>query len=114
MASKQKRLPVTEKQRKQIRQYAQSNPHLKQNDVAAWASREWGRTITQAMVCKTLDDRYRYLDEQSFPRGVVSLSKIVPADHPILEKALFEWILSIAVKHIPITGDMIRSAASSL
>ena len=90
MATKQKRLAVTEKQRKQIREYTQLNSRLTQRDVALWALREWGRTITQAMVCKTLDDRYAYLDTQSFPRGVIGLAKIVPANYPILEKALFE------------------------
>jgi len=113
IATKQKRLAVTEKQRKQIREYTQLNSHLTQRDVALWASREWGRTITQAMVCKTLDDRYAYLDTQSFPRGVISLAKIVPANYPILKKTLFEWVLSLNAKHVPLTGDMICSAASS-
>jgi len=66
------------------------------------------------MVSKSLSDQYLHLDERSFPRGVVGVSKIVTADHPILEKALFEWILSMEDQHIPVTGDMICSAASSL
>lgn len=74
MDAPKKRLPVSDKQRKQARQYAHQNQHLKQHQVATWASREFQRPFTQLMVCKILEDRYLHLNEMSFPRGVSGTS----------------------------------------
>jgi hypothetical protein len=114
MASKQRRLAITDKERKTIRQYAQANEALRQSDIANWASHEFKRTITQSMVSKILTRKYLHLDKVSIPRGVSGISRIINADHPILERALYEWVLSMEGLKIPVNGDMIRGAAHSL
>ena len=114
MDAPKKRLPVSDKQRKQVRQYAHQNQHLKQHQVATWASREFQRPFTQLMVCKILEDRYLHLDEMSFPCGVSGASRSVTPDFPILEVALFEWYIRMETLKLLITGDMICEATCTL
>ena len=47
-------------------------------------------------------------------RGVSGGSRIVKADYLILERALYEWVLSMEGMKIPVNSDMIREAAHSL
>jgi len=114
MDAPKKRLPVSDKQRKEVRQYARQNEHLKQHQIATWASREFQRPFTQSMVCKILEDRYAYLDEKSFPRGTTGSSRHLSANNPILEVALYKWHIHMETLKLPVTSAIICKAAYSL
>jgi len=66
------------------------------------------------MVSKILDNRYLYLDEKHFARGVAGNSRKVNADHPVLEAALFEWYINMETLKILVTGAMLSETAHSL
>ena len=105
MPERQRRVAVTELQRKQIRQYAKSNPLSNQVDIANWATREFGRKIGQSTVSETLKARYKYLDDTTFARGYVGTTRQYQADYPLLEKALFEWVLQMEGHALHLNGD---------
>ena len=105
MASRQ-RHGVTEKERFLIRKHRQNNPLTTQNELAEWATNQFGRSFNQTMIRRTLSDRYKYVDSMTFASGVCGLSRHREANFPILEKALYEWFLQVEGK-VTITGDMV-------
>jgi len=68
MPERQRRVAVTELQRKQIRQYAKSNPLSNQVDIANWATREFGRKIG-------LQRQFYELDVRIYVPGYIRLSR---------------------------------------
>jgi hypothetical protein len=111
---KKRRHAINERQRQLIRRHAQRNPLLRQTDLAVWASTELGHPVSQSTISESLSKRYDYLDTQSFSRGVCGVARIYQADHPILERALLEWVLLMEGSNLAINGDMIKAAASEL
>jgi hypothetical protein len=114
MTSKQRRIAVSERERQKIRRYANNNPLERQIAIAAWATREFGRKINQSTICDTLKSKYAYLDEKHLPRGVAGNTRLYSAEYPVLEKALWEWVLRMEGSKLPINGEMIQAAAHAL
>ena len=54
------------------------------------------------------------MDKKLFTRGVSGVSKVYLAEYPVLEKALFEWVIRMENSRLPISGDMIKEAAKTL
>ncbi|KAL2148582.1 hypothetical protein VTH82DRAFT_2136 [Thermothelomyces myriococcoides] len=52
--TKKRRYAITKLQRKRIRQYVRENPLLRQHEIAAWASREFGHRVSQSTICESL------------------------------------------------------------
>ena len=112
---KQRRVPITEKQRRLIRQYDQQNPLFTQRKLAEWASREFNRTISQSTISECLGPKYAYLDTKVFSRKQKEgIQRSTPAQYPQLEAALFDWVLTMESRKLTVTGDMIRTAAAQL
>ena len=65
---KQRRRPISEKQRQRIRQYATANSQIDQRSIAQWASHEFDRTVTQSMISRSLSNTYAYLDTKIFQK----------------------------------------------
>jgi len=110
---KRKRHALNEKERQKIRKRKQDNPLLGQRDLAQWATREFGRRINQPMIQRTLSSKYAFLDDKTFAPGFVGNSRVFQADHPLLEQALFEWVVRMEGS-VPVSGDMIQTAAHQL
>ena len=66
------------------------------------------------MISEILSDKFKQLDLAKLPRGQGIRERKRPGEHPLLEEALFEWHQHLQNLRIPITGDLIRTAASQL
>lgn len=111
---KARRIPVSEKERQCIHQYAQKNPQLKQRELAAWASKQFGRTIGQSTISETLSKRWQYLDDRVLEQQIEGSKEVVHGRFPSLERALLDWILRFDRTGIPIDKNAVRHVASNL
>ena len=112
---KQRRRPISEKQRQRIRQYATANSQIDQRSIAQWASHEFDRTVTQSMISRSLSNTYAYLDTKIFQkREKDGRKRRIPVQHPQLEAALFDWVITMEYERLTVTGDLIRTAASQI
>lgn len=113
-SASKKRFAISERQRKEVREKKRQEPILTQRDLAMWASREFGRPISQSRISESLSERYASLDDRTFARGTVGKARQRAAELPLLETALFEYIIRMEAANLPITSDMIRATASRL
>ena len=61
-----------------------------------------------------MSKRYNYLDNETISRNTVPVFRRVNADHPILEKALVEYVDMLNRKKLNVNGEMIVEAAKRL
>ena len=73
----QRRYAISDRQRQALRQYARLNPSHSQRALALWATREFGRQISQSVVCKTLTSHFDNVDKLSFNRKSRNVSDLL-------------------------------------
>ena len=79
------------------------------------ASREFDRSVTQSMISRSLSQTYAYLDPRVFQKREKDGRKCrVPVQHPQVEAALFDWVVTMEYEKLTVTSDLIRSAATQL
>lgn len=110
---KRRRIPITNHQRRLLRQYARQHPSKTQIEYRHWFERQYGRHLTQGQVSEILSQRYDDVDDVS-ASGSRERRRTMPAAVPELEKALFEWQQRLQAKEVIITGDMLQATAHRL
>src|SRR4051794_40492483 len=88
---RQRRVPVTDNERKQIRRQKLLHPSLRNTELAQWASEKFDRPVDASIVSRSLDKKYAYLDEKDLGKDFLRVSSRSTPQWPDLEEALFEW-----------------------
>jgi hypothetical protein len=112
--SSRRRHPVTEQQRKSLRERYHQQPDLTHKDLQVWFEEKYKRVIGQSTISDSLSSRYAYLDSKHLKQGHEGFSRIRQVQHPVLERALIEWYQLLQAKRMNITGDMLKDAARQL
>jgi hypothetical protein len=112
--SSRRRHPVTEQQRKSLRERYHQQPDLTHKDLQIWFEEKYKRAIGQSTISDSLSSRYAYLDSKHLKQGHEGFSRIRQVQHPVLERALIEWYQLLQGRGINITGDMLKEAARQL
>ena len=85
-----------------------------QKQLAIWATDTFRHKFNQSSISKILSNKYDYLNSVKLRRGQGTRERKRDAEQPILEEALFKWHQRLQISRIPITGDLIHTAASQL
>ena len=106
---KQRRIPITNEQRKLIRDYKYRICHgeASQKAIQQYFFENTGRRLTQSTISEILSPQYAHLDESS-NHHLSDMKKPHPY-WPDLEAALFEWQQRMVRKNATITGDILRA-----
>ncbi|KAI5250654.1 DDE-domain-containing protein [Aureobasidium subglaciale] len=85
-----KRFPMTNGQRKDLRDRARLTPHVKQKELCIWFRQKYGHTPSQGTVSDSLSAKYDWLDD---PEATINYEavKLRPSNWPDLEEALITW-----------------------
>lgn len=113
-SNRQRRHGFSDYERQKIRAHHQKYPGLLQQELARWASNFLHRKINQSSILEILSDKFQQLNTAKLPRGQGIRERKRAAEHPLLEEALFKWHQRLQNSRIPITGDLIRAAATQL
>ena len=110
----QKRYAISERQKQALRRAKAANSLMTQQQLREWFQNEFGRPISQSTVTEILSKRYNHLDNETISRNTIPVFRRVNADHPILEKALVEYVDMLNRKNLNVNGEMIVEAAKRL
>lgn len=112
--SKRRRLAISDSQRRALRQYHQEHQELKHSELAKWFEEQWNRPIGQASISTILSSKYSYVDNLKLRRSEQGTKRHTPAEHPVLEEALFQVQQQWQRSNTSIHGWMLKEAAHHL
>ncbi|THW08332.1 DDE-domain-containing protein, partial [Aureobasidium pullulans] len=85
-----KRFPMTNGQRKALRDRARLTPHGRQKDLCSWFLERFGHTPSQGTISDSLSAKYDWLDDPNVNINYDAV-KLRPSSWPDLEEALITW-----------------------
>ena len=111
---RQRRHGFNEYERYIVRKHFQHNPLIKQKELATWATDRLRRSISQGMISTTLSDKYAYIDAMKWGPKDRKYERSCKPEWPVLDAALFEWHMRLQATKVPVTGEMLKTAAKEL
>lgn len=105
------RQAVSLAEKKAIRDYYNQSAHrIPQKEVTEWFRKTYNKDLSQSTISEILSPKYSYLDDGSVRLG--DIKKIRAPKFPLLDNAVYEWLQQREVEGLPISGDMIKQAAT--
>jgi hypothetical protein len=105
--------PISNAERQAIRRFYQSTaPKPRQKDIVAWFLATYGRTLGQASISDTLQDRYKHLNAPTFASANTYRSR--EGKWPLLEKILFSWQQQFKAHGAGVSGELLKEKASDI
>jgi len=102
---------ISNAERQAIRRFYQTTtPKPRQKDIVAWFLATYGRTLGQASISDTLQDRYKHLDAPTQASATTYRSR--EGRWPLLEKILFSWQQQFKARGVGVSGELLKEKAS--
>ena len=110
---KQRRIPITNTQKRALRQLYHSTPppKPKYDALQQWWAQEFGNSIGKSSISEILSSKYEYLDTSAISSDTKRTRAV---KWEVLEECLFEWEQRYEATGNTITGDVLRYKATEL